>query len=66
MIEEHLSAIKDVHIFPVISLIIFMIFFLVMGVWVFRIKGDYLKEMEQLPLNENQDFTKQGTNEYEI
>ncbi len=66
MFEQHLSAIKDVHIFPVISLIIFMIFFLVMGVWVFRIKSDYVKEMEQLPLNGNQDYSKQGTNDYEL
>ena len=66
MFEQHLSSIKDVQIFPVISLIIFMIFFVVMAVWVYRIKGDYLKEMEQLPLTGDQDFIKQGTKDYEI
>jgi hypothetical protein len=66
MIEEHLSAIKDVHIFPIISLLLFMIFFIVMGIWVYRIKGDYIEKMGQLPLqNGNEDIINEGTKDYE-
>lgn len=64
--EEHLASIKDVHIYPIISLLLFMVFFIVMAVWVYRIKGDYLSKMEQMPLNDgDQDILNQGTNEYE-
>ncbi|MEW6701791.1 MAG: cytochrome C oxidase Cbb3 [Bacteroidota bacterium] len=50
MLSEHFSKIEGVGIFPVISLIVFFLFFVVTIVWVFRLDKKYLSRMENLPL----------------
>lgn len=53
MLSEHFSRIEGVEIFPVISLIVFFLFFAVTIVWVFRLDKKYLSRMENLPLESN-------------
>jgi cytochrome c oxidase cbb3-type subunit 4 len=53
MIRNLLQSIEGVEIYPLISLVVFIIFFLVILVWMFRIDKNYIKEMEQLPLDSN-------------
>jgi cbb3-type cytochrome oxidase subunit 3 len=53
MIRNLLQSIEGVEIYPLISLVVFIIFFMVILVWMFRIDKNYIKEMEQLPLDSN-------------
>lgn len=56
MFSNNLSSIEGIEIFPIISLVIFFIFF---GIIIFRvIKTDKatIKELENIPLAENDKF----------
>lgn len=53
MISEHLSGIEGIAVYPIISLLIFSVFFIVTIVWVFRLDKKYLTRMENLPLETN-------------
>jgi cytochrome c oxidase cbb3-type subunit IV len=50
MIRNYLQSIEGVEIYPLFSLIVFVLFFIVMLVWMLKIDKNYIKEMEQLPL----------------
>ncbi len=50
MFSKYLSSIDGVAVFPIISLLIFFTVFVGFLVWTFRIKKSYLREMENLPL----------------
>jgi hypothetical protein len=59
MYREVLQSIKDVDVFPVIALIIFILFFVLVAVRLIRMDKDHLKKMAQLPLepeNNSQNF----------
>lgn len=43
--------IENIAIWPIISLSIFFIFFLLLLWWVFTVDKKFIREMEQLPLN---------------
>lgn len=61
MYKNVLVSIDGINIFPIISLILFFIFFVGLIIWVTRIDKSYVKEMESLPLgseeNTNYNFT---------
>jgi len=53
-IKGHMETIQGIEIYPIVSLIIFFLFFVVLFWWVFTAKKDYVKEVSQIPLeNEN-------------
>lgn len=52
-VKNHLESITGIEIYPLISLLIFFTFFVVLFWWVFTAKKDYIKEVSQLPLNDN-------------
>jgi hypothetical protein len=52
MASNYLSAIKGIEIFPIISLLLFFTVFIIAGIWVFRLKKDYLQTMSELPLTD--------------
>ncbi|MGB8705222.1 MAG: CcoQ/FixQ family Cbb3-type cytochrome c oxidase assembly chaperone [Gillisia sp.] len=55
-ISGNLENIDGVAIYPIISLLIFFIFFLGLFLWVFTAKKEHVKEMSELPLEfSNQD-----------
>jgi cbb3-type cytochrome oxidase subunit 3 len=54
-IKHNMETIAGVAIYPILSLIIFFIFFLVLGIWVFSYKKEKIEEMRQIPLNEATD-----------
>ena len=55
-VKKHMETMDGVEIYPIISLLIFFIFFVVLTWWVFSAKKDYIKEVSNLPLdNQNQD-----------
>lgn len=50
MKKEILSAIENIEIYPIISLLIFVLFFVGMAWWVFRADKGYIHHMESLPV----------------
>ncbi|GGX18769.1 CcoQ/FixQ family Cbb3-type cytochrome c oxidase assembly chaperone [Aquimarina muelleri] len=54
-IKGHMESIDGIEIYPIISLLIFFIFFAGLFWWVFTAKKDHIKEVSQIPLdNENE------------
>ena len=57
-IKGHMETIAGIEIYPIISLLIFFIFFAVLFLWVFTAKKDYIKTVSNLPLdNQNDDIS---------
>lgn len=54
MIKEYLQSIDGVSIYPIISLIVFILFFAIIIVWLFKVDKKYLKKMENLPLEKDE------------
>lgn len=50
MIQDHLQSIVGVSIYPIISLVVFVVFFAALIIWVFKVDKNYIKKMENLPL----------------
>ncbi len=51
-IKHNMESIVGVAIYPILSLLIFFLFFLVLGIWVFSYKKEKIEEMSQIPLND--------------
>lgn len=54
-IKGHLETITGIEIYPMISLLIFFIFFVVLFYWVITAKKDYIKEVSNIPLDHQND-----------
>ncbi|MEX0273120.1 MAG: CcoQ/FixQ family Cbb3-type cytochrome c oxidase assembly chaperone [Flavobacteriaceae bacterium] len=53
-IKSHMESIEGVTVYPIISLLLFFIFFALLFFWVFTAKKEYIKEVSELPLeNDN-------------
>ncbi len=50
---NYLQSIAGVGIFPMISLIMFFIFFSVLLVWALRVNKEYITDMKNIPLDNN-------------
>lgn len=50
-VKNHLESIVGVEIYPIISLTIFFTFFVVLFLWVFTAKKEYINTVSQLPLD---------------
>jgi len=53
-VKGHLENIDGVEIYPIISLIIFFTFFAGLFWWVFTMKKSYIKEVSNIPLDNDQ------------
>jgi hypothetical protein len=51
MISEHVSALQGVAIYPIVSMIICLLLFVITLVWTARLNKNYLQHMEDLPLD---------------
>ena len=56
-IKNHMESITGIEIYPMISLLIFFIFFVVLFWWVFTAKKDYIKTVSNIPLDNQNDTT---------
>jgi len=52
-VKGSLENIDNVEIYPMISLLIFFIFFVGLFVWVFTAKKEHIKEVSHIPLENN-------------
>jgi cytochrome c oxidase cbb3-type subunit IV len=61
MFKEVLQSIEGVGFYTIVSMIIFILFFIGMTIWLFKVDKKYIKQMSDLPLheekNENKNFT---------
>ncbi|MGV3698014.1 CcoQ/FixQ family Cbb3-type cytochrome c oxidase assembly chaperone [Flavobacterium sp.] len=53
-IKHNMETIAGVAIYPILSLLIFFLFFLGLGVWVYTYKSETIAAFSHMPLNENQ------------
>ena len=66
MFKEVLQSIEGVEFYTIVSMIIFILFFIGMTIWLFKVDRNYIKTMSELPLNEEINEVKNltgGTNE---
>ncbi len=54
-VKGHMETIAGVEIFPIISLLIFFLFFVGLFWWVLTAKKEYIKNMEEIPLESEND-----------
>ncbi len=55
-VKNYMDSIEGIEIYPIISLLIFFTFFVVLFWWVITAKKDYINTVSNLPLdNQNQD-----------
>lgn len=68
-IKHNMETIIGIEIFPIISFLIFFIFFCVLFIWVFRIQKSEIKTLSAMPLNDgdltNEDLFNTKTNDHE-
>lgn len=51
-VKHHMDSISGIEIYPIISLLIFFIFFVALFWWVSTAKKEYIKQVSQLPLED--------------
>lgn len=54
MFKEVLQSIEGIGIYPIISMIVFILFFVAVIIWYFKADKKYLKKMKNLPLDEDE------------
>ncbi|TXE16620.1 cbb3-type cytochrome c oxidase subunit 3 [Psychroflexus gondwanensis] len=52
-IKGNLENIDGVEIYPIISLVIFFVFFVALFWWVFTTKKEHIEEVSNMPLENN-------------
>ena len=60
MYKDVLSRMEGVELFPLISLVIFFTFFVLLITWVIRLNRGYIDTMENLPLEDNESSVMAG------
>lgn len=55
-IKQYAETIDNINIYPIISLFIFLVFFVVLLVWVKKMRKEDVKEMANIPF-ENEELT---------
>ena len=53
-IKNHMESMEGIATYPMISLLIFFVFFTLLFWWVLTASKKHIKEMSELPLDENQ------------
>ncbi|GGG58909.1 CcoQ/FixQ family Cbb3-type cytochrome c oxidase assembly chaperone [Bizionia arctica] len=54
-VKNYMDSIAGIEIYPIISLLIFFTFFVVLFWWVFTAKKDYINEVSNIPLDNQKD-----------
>lgn len=54
-VKGHMETINGIEIYPMISLLIFFGFFVVLFWWVFTSKKEYIEEVSSIPLENDKD-----------
>lgn len=54
MFKHYFEGIQNVEIWPIISLIIFFLFFVILILWIFKVDKKYIRKMKNMPLDNNE------------
>ncbi|MAB50051.1 CcoQ/FixQ family Cbb3-type cytochrome c oxidase assembly chaperone [Winogradskyella sp. MH6] len=54
-VKHHMESITGIEIYPLISLLIFFIFFVALFYWVFTAKKEYITTVSNIPLDNQND-----------
>lgn len=54
-VKHHMDSIDGIEIYPLISFIIFFVFFALLLVYVFTMSKEYVHEMSDMPLHEDEE-----------
>ena len=60
MIHDIFQSIEGVGLYPVITLLLFLVVFVAVGLWALFANRDYLNHMKQLPLEDSDLFAGEG------
>ncbi len=55
MFKHYFKQIEDIELFPLIGLFIFVIFFILLLIWVYKVNKEYIKTMSELPLQNDEE-----------
>lgn len=55
-VKNHMESITGIEIYPLISLLIFFVFFVILFYWVITAKKEYIKAVSNLPLDNQNDI----------
>lgn len=58
MFKHYFEQIQNIEIWPIISLILFFVFFTFTMIWIFFLDEKYVEKMKRLPLDDEPDTTK--------
>ena len=61
MFKDNLTSIEGISIYPIISLLIFFIFFIGMFTWIIRTNKKQLEIISQLPLDDSKPIHQNST-----
>ncbi|MFS4482871.1 CcoQ/FixQ family Cbb3-type cytochrome c oxidase assembly chaperone [Hyunsoonleella sp. 2307UL5-6] len=56
-IKNHMESITGIEIYPMMSLLIFFIFFVALFWWVITAKKDYITQVSKMPLDNQNNQT---------
>lgn len=59
-IKHNMETIIGIDTYPIIALLIFFIFFVVLGIWVFTYNKETISEISRLPLEEDEQENEQN------
>lgn len=54
-VKNHMESITGIEIYPLISLLIFFLFFVTLFFWVITAKKDYINTVSNIPLDNQND-----------
>lgn len=54
-IKHHMESILGIEIYPLISFVIFFVFFVVVAIWVLKLNKNFINKMSNLPLEGDND-----------
>jgi cytochrome c oxidase cbb3-type subunit IV len=58
MFKEVLQSIEGIEFYTIVSMIIFILFFIGMAIWLLKVDKKYIQTMSELPLeNENNEIS---------
>ncbi|MGF1556059.1 CcoQ/FixQ family Cbb3-type cytochrome c oxidase assembly chaperone [Paucihalobacter sp.] len=53
-VKNHMDSISGIEIYPIISLLIFFLFFVILFYWVITAKKEYIKNVSNIPLDKDE------------
>lgn len=54
MFKHYFERVEGIEFFPLLSLVMFVLFFLGLLIWVLKVNKGYINEMAHLPLKDDQ------------